>query len=830
MASHQRRKNYFMPRVGKSTRARGWLVAGLAVVVGFGFLIFQLYNIQVKEGDYFRQLASAQQMKDSTIQAVRGEIYDANGKTLASTSIVWDVTCDPKDSKGLYTTNEDTGEQTLNANVCAQVSEGIARILVAGDGSDGAAVDTASETYTKTYQDIYDAFSRITSQYRLLAGKVDMPVADAVNAFVEQYNKANDGVSISVTTVKTYKRNYPYGAFAGSVLGFCNTDGEGAYGLERSYQEELAGVNGRSIGIRDAYGNDVADEDTTVYAAQDGYNLTLTLDTNVQEVVERYLTESVKANNVANRGCSIVMNVKTGAILAMASEPDFDPNDPYTVYDLAYMQNMVQAEPEIYGHYLTNEDGTYVLDDLGNKVLDTEYDYTGTYRELQWKNKAVTELYYPGSVFKVITAAAGVDSGLATLETSFTCSGNYNVADRTYHCANRKAHGTQNLAMALRNSCNIYFIQLGQRLGGDLFYDYFNGFGFTEATGVDLPYEMQNMQYYTASQLGDVELASSSFGQSMKITPLQMCTAIAACANGGYLVQPYLVSEITDSNGNVVKKTETTVKRQIISQTTSDILNQIMEYEVGDGTNTDGGYRAYVAGYRVAGKSGTSEQLDMDRRASDGDYKKVASFVAVFPADDPEYLVYIMLDDPNNASTDYSSVLAAPVVGNIISDIAPYLGVSTSGEDLTTKTVKVPDLVGKEWGDAQVELNRRGLGHRLITGDVDATAAKVTYQYPAAGTEVSGGMTVYLYIAGTSGTQVTVPDVTGKTVAFAKQMLSAAGLNCLIQGDSEGMVTGQNIAGGTSAEMGTVVVLTAAAQGTGQTDTTSADAAPESGA
>ncbi|MCI2046241.1 MAG: PASTA domain-containing protein [Faecalibacterium sp.] len=821
MAAHK--KTQIGPRVARSVRIWGWSFSVLAIVVAFGLLAYQLYSIQITNGAYYRQLASAQQLKDSTIEAERGEIYDATGKTLASTSIVWNLSCDPKDSKGLYTTDKETGTTTLDTGVCSEVSAGVAKILTAGDGSNGSGVDTSSAEYTATYDVVYAAFSKITSQYRTLASRVELPVAQAASDFIKSYNAAHKGVSIVLTTEKTYKRNYPYGAFAASVIGFCDNSGVGTYGLEKSYQDQLAGIDGRSIGVQDAQGNEVANNNATEYAAQDGYNLVLTLDTNVQEMAERYLNEAIRANNVSNRGCCIVMNVKSGAVLAMATKPDFDPNDPYTVYDTEYLHALVEAEPELYAHYQTNEDGTYVVDALGNKAIDEEYDYTGTYRELQWKNKAITELYYPGSVFKVITAAAGLDSGKATLDTSFSCGGNYNVADRTYHCANRKAHGTQNMAMGLRNSCNIYFIQLAQSLGAGTFFDYFNSFGFTEATGVDLPYETHYMQYYTEKQLGDVELASSAFGQSMEITPLQMCTAVAACVNGGYLVTPYLVSEITDANGNTVQKTQTTVKRQIVSSTTSDELRQIMEYEVGDGTNTDGGYRAYVAGYRVGGKSGTSEQLNMDKRASDGDYKKVASFVAMFPADDPEYLVYIMLDDPNNASTDYSSILAAPVVGNIISEVAPYLGVATNGENLESETIKVPELVGQEWGNAQVELNRKGLKHRLVTGNADTTAALVTYQYPAAGTVVSGGTTVYLYINNTSGSQVTVPDVTGKSTAFAQQMLSAAGLNCLLQGDAGGTITAQDIAGGTSVEMGTVVTLQSAGQAADADSTAGAD-------
>ena len=567
-------------------------------------------------------------------------------------------------------------------------------------------------------------------------------------------------------------------------------------------------MNGRRTTIMNAFGAEVDNDQAVTYAAQDGYNLHLTLDNNIQEIVERYLNEAVYANTVENRGCAIVMNVKTGAVYAMATKPDFDPNQPYVVLYEDYFAELVRAESELYGQWKKDENGVFYTDNKGNKIFDETYDYTGTYRAIQWKNKAITELYYPGSVFKVITAAAGLDSGYATLQSANECKGYYAVADHVYHCANKKTHGAQEMALALRNSCNIYFIELGQRLGPYRFYDYYNAFGFTEPTGVDLPYEMQTSQHYTASQMGDTELASSAFGQAMAVTPLQMCTALAACVNGGYLVTPYLVDRITDASGNVVQETTTTVKRQVVSETVSQQLNYILEYEVGDGTTTEGGYNAYVAGYRIGGKSGTSEQLNMDRR-EDGDYKKVASFAAMLPADDPEILVYVMLDDPNNAKTDYSSILAAPVVGNIISEVAPYLGLSTDGNDLTKTTVKVPNLVGKEWSNAQVSLNRAGLKHRLVEeSGVDNTAALVTYQYPYAGTKVAGGTTVYIYTSDSGGRQVTTPGVEGKPVDFAQQMLSAAGLNCIIEGDANGVVLKQSVATGRSVEMGTVVTLT----------------------
>ena len=560
------------------------------------------------------------------------------------------------------------------------------------------------------------------------------------------------------------------------------------------------------ITLRNAYGNAIADENATTFAAKDGANLVLSLDVNVQEVVERYLNEAIAANTVENRGCAIVMDVNTGAILAMASKPDFDPNDPLSYEaNLAYLNELVRAEPELYGIYLKNEDGSFVTDEKGNKILDPEADYSGYFRDIQWKNKTITELYYPGSVFKMITAAMGLDAGQAALGTTLNCSGAYTVAKQTYHCAGRKSHGAQNMAQALRNSCNIYFIQLGQRLGPQAFYDYFDAFGFTERTGVDLPSETGFMQYYTAKGLGEVQLASSSFGQAMAITPLQMCTALSAAVNGGYLVTPHVVDKITDQNGNVIQEVGANVRRQVISESASQAVRYIMEHEVGDGTLTGGGSNAYVAGYRIGGKSGTSEQLNMDRRA-DGDYKKVASFAAVLPAEDPEILVYVMLDDPNNARTDYSSVLAAPVVGNIISEIAPYLGIHTDGVDRSGTMVKVPNLISKEWSNAQVSLNIKGLSHQLMESETDQTAALVTYQYPRAGTEVAYGTTVYLYTDTYEGSRTQVPDVSGKSADFARQMLAAAGLNCVAEGS--GTVQSQSVPAGESVQRGTIVTIT----------------------
>ena len=805
-------------RLSATLRKWSYGAAVLCILLAAGIVIRSLYNIQIRDGATYRQYAAEQQLLDSTIQATRGEIYDTSGITLASTSVVWTIWADPSYSTALFTskTDEETKAVTKTADpaALAEVSGQITLRLLSGDGTSLDSVDTASEAYQKQYQTVYDALSKNDSSYQVLATKVNNAIKLSIESYISEYNKAHKRATdttrkgrISVSSTKSFQRDYPYGAFAAAVLGFCDADGYGTYGLEKSYESTLAGVNGRTITLRNAYGNAIADQSATTYAAKDGSNLVLSLDVNMQEVVERYLNEAIKANNVENRGAAIVMNVKTGAILAMASKPDFDPNNPldYSANE-AYLNELVHAEPELYGIYLKNEDGSFQLDANGNKILDPEADYSGYYRDIQWKNKTITELYYPGSVFKVITAAMGVDSGNATINTTFNCSGAYGVAKETYHCAGKKAHGVQNLAQALRNSCNIYFIQLGQRVGASLFYDYFDAFGFTERTGVDLPNETNFMQYYTANQLGEVQLSSSSFGQAMAVTPLQVCTAISAAVNGGYLVTPHVVDKITDQNGNVIQEIGSNVRRQVISESASETIRQIMEYEVGDGTITGGGSNAYVAGYRIGGKSGTSEQLNMDRRA-DGDYKKVASFAAVLPANDPEILVYVMLDDPNNARTDYSSILAAPVVGNIISEIAPYLGIATDGKDRSQTTFKVPELVGKEWSNAQVSLNTKGLKHQLMeSSSGDQAGAVVTYQYPRAGTQVAYGTTIYLYTDTYEGSHTEVPDVTGKSADFARQMLAAAGLNCTVEGS--GLVQSQSEAPGASVQRGTIVTIT----------------------
>ena len=443
---------------------------------------------------------------------------------------------------------------------------------------------------------------------------------------------------------------------------------------------------------------------------------------------------------------------------------------------------------------------------------DEEYNQLSkSFRETQWKNKAITELYYPGSVFKLVTAAAALDSGVMTPNSSFYCGGHLQVSNISYSCAasteggTTTVHGMQQMEQALNNSCNVYFIQTGQALGVSRFYDYFNAFGFTETTGVDLPSETPYLLYYTPekegthSKMGEVELASSSFGQAQKITPLQMVTAAAAVVNGGYLVTPHVVDHIVDANGNTVKTVETKIKRQVISEQVSEQMRTMMEYVVGGGQSGHSGRNAYVAGYRIGGKSGTSEQLDMELRSYDGDYRKVSSFLAVLPIDDPQIVVFAMLDDPQGEN-DYASRIAAPIVSNIISEAAPYLGLSTDGTS-QSGTVKVPNSVGQDWALAQVELNKLGLSHRLI-----GHSGSVTYQYPLAYSEVPAGSTIYLYTESAEGTVTTVPNVIGKNTEQAKQMLKAANLNASVPTGGS-VVTAQSISAEQQVTLGTVVEL-----------------------
>ena len=801
------------------------------ILACYGVLVYQLYVWQVRDAESYRAEAVTQQLKDTTLPAVRGSIYSANGKLLAKSSTVWNIVADPSS----VLKSGATEDQIRTA------AEHIAELL-----GDGTTADTVYKALTASNKDTGEPY-----QYRVVKKSVEKPVADAILAYADSY-RLKDGAAVDtslqteekedkkdgeaktskatrilyLTSEQAASRTYPYGEFLASVLGFCNEDGSGAYGLEKYYDETLAGTPGRSVAETDAYGDPLASGQADVHEAIDGSNLNLTIDENVQSIVEEYLTEAMSTFTVHGRGSAIVMNVKTGAILAMASLEQFDPNDPKTITDPK--MNEILAKTEIDAEdidWLESRLGEKAVKDIiadgiishekttnekGEEVSSEATQLQGMMREAQWKNKNITELYMPGSVFKLITASAGLDSGVMSAEQSFYCNGSLTVNEgselweHTYRCANGEVHGLLDMAGALNHSCNLWFIQAAETLKPQIFYDYIQAFGFTQPTGIDLPNETRWTSVYNAEQMAEVDtnLYTAAFGQNESITPMQMATAVAAIANGGYLVTPYVVDSISDKDGNIISQTETNIRRQVISEEVSRQLLAMMENNVHGAGDYHSCANAYVAGYRIGGKSGTAERTDRHLRG-DGDYYKMMSFAAVLPIDDPEIEVFVLLDDPRWVK-DYASQVVAPVVGNIISEIAPYLGIEQDADYNPTGTVTVQTCLDYTWTNAQVTLNRLGLKHKLI----GPSSGNIVYQYPVGGSVVPAGSTIYLYTATDQNSMTTTPDVVGKTGTFAEQMLKAANLNVQFAGDSSGKVVAQDVEAGTSAAYGTIITLT----------------------
>ncbi len=819
------------PRVSKGIKYWTLVCMTVFILACYGVLVYQLYVWQVRDAESYRAEAVTQQLKDTTLPAVRGSIYSANGKLLAKSSTVWNIVADPS---SIFKSGA-TEDQIRTA------AEHIAELL-----GDGTTADTVYKALTASNKDTGEPY-----QYRVVKKGVEKPVADAILAYADSY-RLKDGAAVDtslqtedkedkkdgesktskatrilyLTSEQAASRTYPYGEFLASVLGFCNEDGSGAYGLEKYYDETLAGTPGRSVAETDAYGEPLASGQADVHEAIDGSNLNLTIDENVQSIVEEYLTEAMSTFTVHGRGSAIVMNVKTGAILAMASLEQFDPNDPKTITDPK--MNEILAKTEIDAEdidWLESRLGEKAVKDIiadgiishekttnekGEEVSSEATQLQGMMREAQWKNKNITELYMPGSVFKLITASAGLESGVMSAEQTFYCNGSLTVNEgselweHTYRCANGEVHYEQDMAGALNHSCNLWFIQAAETLKPQIFYDYIQAFGFTQPTGIDLPNETRWTSVYNAEQMAEVDtnLYTAAFGQNESITPMQMATAVAAIANGGYLVTPYVVDSISDKDGNIISQTETNIRRQVISEEVSRQLLSMMENNVHGAGDYHSCANAYVAGYRIGGKSGTAERTDRHLRG-DGDYYKMMSFAAVLPIDDPEIEVFVLLDDPRWVK-DYASQVVAPVVGNIISEIAPYLGIEQDADYNPTGTVTVQTCLDYTWTNAQVTLNRLGLKHKLI----GPSSGNIVYQYPVGGSVVPAGSTIYLYTATDQNSMTTTPDVVGKTGTFAEQMLKAANLNVQFAGDSSGKVVAQDVEAGTSAAYGTIITLT----------------------
>ena len=596
-------------------RARARLVALLLCGICFAGLIARLYWLQLAAGDWYTRRALGQQLRDTVVPADRGRIYSADGVLLAANSSCWTLRASPRE---------------MPADKLELAAHGLAQILE---------LDEAA---------LLEKFRDRASNDCLLRYRVERSMADAVRDFCEE--NGITGIRINQDS----KRWYPQGEFLASVLGFTNVDNAGVSGLELEYNEQLTGQNGVVLTAVNAWGYTLEQSYETEQFPVEGSSLWLTIDANIQHYLENALNYAVQEHHVAARAVGIVLDVNTGAVLAMSTTPAYDPNQPRVLYDEA-----ARAAVDV----LSGEQRTAALQ---------------LAQQTQWRNKAVSDLYEPGSVFKLITCAAALDAGAITRNSSFYCGESISVAGTRFHCANHKRHGTQTVTQALENSCNQSFIQIGARLGKEAFCDYFAAFGLREPTGIDLPAEPKKSLYYTADRMGPVELASCAFGQSSKISYLEMAAAVCAVVNGGKLMQPYLVSDILAPDGTVLEHRDPVCKQQVIQPETSAVIREMMEAVVLYG----GGRNAQISGYRVGGKSGTSQKLDSaDEKA------RIASFVAVAPIDDPQFLCLVCLDEPHSWTTAGGS-LSAPVCAEVLEQTLVYKGVPRTTEAPAASTAE----------------------------------------------------------------------------------------------------------------------------------------------
>lgn len=734
--------------MAKGTTVKMWrrtlIVLIVMVALGFGLIVVSLIRLQLVDGAELQKAAVDQQLRDTTISAQRGTIYDRNMKPLAQSATVWKVVLAPA-----YIDKDD---ETLRR----KLSTGLADIL----GLD------AEDIYKRTEG---------TSYYDVLKTKVETDVKDRLVQFIEENDLGN-----AIQLQEDYKRYYPFGSFASTILGFTGTDGQGLAGLEAYYDEYLSGTAGRLVTAKNAVGTDMPFQYEQKVEAQDGYNLVLTIDEVVQHYLEQALEEGVENNKVENRATGIVMNVKTGEIVAMAVKGDYDPNNPFVIADEEERARIAELPEE------------------------EQQEATSAALQAQWRNKAVSDTYYPGSVFKMVTLSMALEENVATEETTFTCTGSYVPVqgERAINCHNTSGHGTQTLVQGTMNSCNPFFIYLGQLLGTETFFDYFEAFGFTQKTGIDLPGEASTKGLYHDRDMSLMDLAVESFGQNFSITPIQMITACAAIANGGYLVQPHVVSQIVDNDGNIIKTADTTVKRQVISEETSKRVSKILQENATSGTAKNG----YVAGYRIAGKTGTSEKVGADGKVG-SDNKYIASYCGFAPADDPQYAVLVFFDEPTGDSY-YGGAVAGPVFAKIMEEILPYLNVETkyTEDEAGSVGVSAPNVIGKTVSEATNELTNSGL-KILVKGSGDTVIA----QTPDPGSSVPSGGTVVVYTDEASMNQtVTVPNFTNRSLSDVNYLAAQAGLNIKVTGaynSSAATARTQDYAAGEQIKPGTVITV-----------------------
>lgn len=723
-------------------RQRTAILILLILVLGFGAAVLRLTYLTTVQSSELQESAVDLQLADTTVSAKRGTIYDANGNVLAESASVWQVVMSPVNFKN--------------------------------DKQRQAAAKGLSEIFDLEYNDVLDD-TKQQSHYVVVKRRIESDEREKVLELIDTLKK-DYSCSGVIQLLDDYKRYYPKNSLASSVIGFTGSDDQGLEGIEYEYDSYLSGTPGRIITAQNARGTDMPFRYEQNVESEDGNNVYLTIDETIQSICEKYMQKGVEDNNVLNKGVCIAMDVNTGAILAMVTTDGYDLNNPYELS--AKDKKKIKSTPK-------------------KKQAEAESAALSN----MWRNKAVADTYMPGSVFKMCVASAALEENLVNEKTSFTCTGSISVEGETIHCSNISGHGTQNFVEVISNSCNPAFIQIGQMLGAGKFRQYYQGFGFSDKTGIDLPGEAED-SFWKEGKMGGVDLAVASFGQNFTITPIQMITACAAVSNGGYVVQPHVVSKITDSKGNVIKTVDKKVKRQVISDDTSKKMNEYLEYN----TERQGAAAGYISGYKVAGKTGTTEKRGVTKFESSFSEDYISSFCGYAPADDPQIAMLVFFDTPDGDAY-YGSQVSSPVFINIMSEVLPYLDVKTSytDEELGYVDASAGDYTGVSVDEAKTAVEADG-----FTATVKGNGSTVISQIPTVSSGLQKGGSIVLYTDSDSQSEtVSVPSLIGLSPDEVNDVASAYGLNVSFSGatTSSGTSSSQNVEAGTSVSPGTVITV-----------------------
>lgn len=802
MAIHPRRKSDAARRANQIVRSRTVLVMLLLGIVTFAALFWRLYDLQIRQHAELQEKAISQQTRSAVVSASRGTIYDRNLNTLAISATAETVLVSPLDiEKSVESQKEEQAKAAQKAADKGQdytppvlrdqsyIARGLSRILGLEQGA------------------IEERMEKTNSQYEILKKKTDQTISDEVRRFINgeidpEGNEVPEKQRVKLRGVwlqPDSKRYYLYSSLASGVIGFVNGDGIGSVGLEVKYDDTLTGTAGYTISARNASGSELLYNYEQYYDAENGHSLVLTLDANVQLSLENGLENMLKKYDAKNGGTGIVMDVNTGAIIAMASYPNYDLNDYSTIFDAA-LQKKLDADLEKIDANRSTYESEKAYADARAKAINSAM-------QSQWRNKCIDSTYEPGSTFKPITLAAALEEGKVSKSSTFYCGGYTTVpgwSDRIW-CSNHSGHGQQTLIEAVGHSCNPAFIKMGLSIGTETYYKYLKSFGLMDKTGIDMIGEVKGLfvdEDYFNSQV--VSLASYSFGQTFNVTPIELIRAQAACINGGYLYEPYIVDQVLDEDGNVLSQHDTTPVRQVISEETSAIVREALEYVVSSGSGKNG----QVAGYRIGGKTGTADKTGTRKTTRE----VVVSFMCFAPADDPQYIMLLTMDTPsrNTGTAVYGGTMVAPTASQIMGEILPALGIEPdySAEELSGADAAVPYVVGKTAEEAKAALRSAGFTYRTV-----GSGETVTDQTPAGGAIVPNNASVVLYLgAEKSDTPSTVPDVTGKTPTEANKALTNAGLIMKVAGAtsaSGGSVTAisQNAEAGSQLPAGSVVTV-----------------------